>query len=86
MLELSGIGDRKILEPLGIPVQVDLPSVGTNVQEHMNISGTRWSESVSDMPNACTDRGTSEMRDDQNVITANMLTDEVYAEKMRHSL
>ncbi|EKM53803.1 uncharacterized protein PHACADRAFT_211447 [Phanerochaete carnosa HHB-10118-sp] len=35
VLELSGIGDRKILEPLGIPVQLDLPSVGTNVQEHI---------------------------------------------------
>ncbi|EKM52833.1 uncharacterized protein PHACADRAFT_186890 [Phanerochaete carnosa HHB-10118-sp] len=33
VLELSGIGDRKILQPLGISVQQDLPSVGTNVQE-----------------------------------------------------
>ena len=35
ILELSGIGDRNILEPLGIPVQVDLPSVGTNLQDHL---------------------------------------------------
>ncbi|KAI0768345.1 GMC oxidoreductase [Trametes elegans] len=35
ILELSGIGDRAVLEPLGVPVNVDLPSVGTNVQEHI---------------------------------------------------
>ncbi|KAI0929980.1 hypothetical protein AcV5_006805 [Taiwanofungus camphoratus] len=34
ILELSGIGDRTILEPLGIPVQKHLPAVGTNVQDH----------------------------------------------------
>lgn len=31
---MSGIGDRAVLEPLGIPVKHHLPSVGTNVQEH----------------------------------------------------
>ncbi|OJT05448.1 Glucose oxidase, partial [Trametes pubescens] len=35
ILELSGIGDRAVLQPLGVPVQVDIPSVGTNVQEHI---------------------------------------------------
>ncbi|OBZ73019.1 Glucose oxidase [Grifola frondosa] len=39
ILELSGIGDKAILEPLGVPVQVDLPSVGTNVQEHLTHNG-----------------------------------------------
>ena len=34
LLELSGIGDKKILEKIGVPVQIDLPAVGTNVQEH----------------------------------------------------
>jgi hypothetical protein len=29
---LSGIGDKQILEQAGIPVKLDLPSVGTNVQ------------------------------------------------------
>ena len=37
ILELSGIGDSKILDPLGIPVKVDLPGVGTNLQEHTTI-------------------------------------------------
>lgn len=34
LLELSGIGDRVILEKIGVPVQIDLPGVGANVQEH----------------------------------------------------
>lgn len=34
LLELSGIGDKSILEKIGVPVQVDLPGVGANVQEH----------------------------------------------------
>ncbi|KAI0737717.1 GMC oxidoreductase [Daedaleopsis nitida] len=35
ILELSGIGDPAILQPLGITPIVDLPAVGTNVQEHL---------------------------------------------------
>ncbi|KDQ20011.1 hypothetical protein BOTBODRAFT_62375 [Botryobasidium botryosum FD-172 SS1] len=40
ILEFSGIGDPKILKPLGIDVRVDLPSVGANVQDHMYASVT----------------------------------------------
>ncbi|KAI0757746.1 GMC oxidoreductase [Daedaleopsis nitida] len=35
ILELSGIGDPKILSGLGIETKVDLPAVGTNVQDHL---------------------------------------------------
>lgn len=35
ILELSGIGDNRILEPLGIEVKIDLPGVGANLQEHV---------------------------------------------------
>ncbi|KZT09996.1 GMC oxidoreductase [Laetiporus sulphureus 93-53] len=35
ILELSGIGDRAILEPLGIVVQKDLPAVGANVRDKL---------------------------------------------------
>ncbi|KAI0898601.1 putative GMC oxidoreductase [Annulohypoxylon nitens] len=35
LLELSGIGDKKLLERHGIPVHVDLPSVGENLQDHL---------------------------------------------------
>ncbi|KAF2871940.1 glucose-methanol-choline oxidoreductase-like protein [Massariosphaeria phaeospora] len=35
LLELSGIGSKKILEPLGIEVVVESPSVGQNLQDHL---------------------------------------------------
>ncbi|KAK7438219.1 hypothetical protein VKT23_018150 [Stygiomarasmius scandens] len=35
LLEASGIGDPRILEPLGIPCIIDLPGVGENLQDHM---------------------------------------------------
>ena len=35
LLMLSGIGDRKCLESLNIPVVVDLPGVGQNLQDHI---------------------------------------------------
>ncbi|KAI9000789.1 GMC oxidoreductase [Trametes punicea] len=34
LLELSGIGNPTVLRKLGIPTRVDLPGVGSNVQEH----------------------------------------------------
>ncbi|KAI0832660.1 GMC oxidoreductase [Trametes gibbosa] len=38
LLELSGIGNPNILRKLGIPSRVDLPGVGSNVQEHMIVA------------------------------------------------
>ncbi|THH14071.1 hypothetical protein EW146_g6219 [Bondarzewia mesenterica] len=35
ILELSGIGDKDVLQKVGIDVVVDLPGVGANVQEHV---------------------------------------------------
>ncbi len=40
LLELSGIGQAKRLETLGIPVKVDLPGVGENLQDHFTASVT----------------------------------------------
>lgn len=37
MLLRSGIGPKEELEPLGIPVQVELPGVGKNLQDHQLI-------------------------------------------------
>ena len=34
ILELSGIGRREVLENAGISVNVELPGVGENLQEH----------------------------------------------------
>ncbi|KAI0375888.1 GMC oxidoreductase [Pilatotrama ljubarskyi] len=41
LLELSGIGNPNVLRKIGIPTKVDLPGVGSNVQEHM-IVGVSW--------------------------------------------
>ncbi|KAJ3533637.1 hypothetical protein NM688_g7255 [Phlebia brevispora] len=41
VLELSGIGDKRLLERLGISVKVDLPGVGENMQEHI-LSGVTY--------------------------------------------
>ncbi|KAI1258648.1 hypothetical protein F5Y18DRAFT_434088 [Xylariaceae sp. FL1019] len=38
MLELSGIGDRVILESLGIDVLIDNPNVGEHLQDHLMTS------------------------------------------------
>ena len=35
LLELSGIGQKNILEKAGIEPKLDLPSVGENLQEHI---------------------------------------------------
>ncbi|EMD36319.1 hypothetical protein CERSUDRAFT_115252 [Gelatoporia subvermispora B] len=35
ILELSGIGDQEVLRKAGVDVQLNLPGVGTNVQEHL---------------------------------------------------
>ncbi|KAG2112770.1 hypothetical protein DEU56DRAFT_762014 [Suillus clintonianus] len=35
ILEMSGIGDPAVLERAGFKVKLDLPGVGTNVQEHL---------------------------------------------------
>lgn len=42
ILELSGIGDKDILEPFGIPVKLHQPFVGTNVQDHLSVLGCTW--------------------------------------------
>ena len=37
LLQLSGVGDRGHLEPLGVPVVHDLPAVGENLQDHLEV-------------------------------------------------
>lgn len=39
ILELSGIGDPAILEPLGIDPVIEISAVGTNVQDHYSCIG-----------------------------------------------
>jgi choline dehydrogenase-like flavoprotein len=50
LLELSGIGNRKILDQLHIPLVVDNPNVGENLQDHL-MSGISF-ESVDSVPTA----------------------------------
>ncbi|KAG6376605.1 hypothetical protein JVT61DRAFT_1587 [Boletus reticuloceps] len=38
ILELSGIGNPNILRKLGIPLKVDLPGVGENLQDHFTVT------------------------------------------------
>ncbi|NNC80702.1 MAG: choline dehydrogenase [Acidimicrobiales bacterium] len=37
LLQLSGVGDRAHLESLGIPVVADVPGVGENLQDHLEV-------------------------------------------------
>ncbi|MFO1198160.1 MAG: GMC family oxidoreductase N-terminal domain-containing protein [Burkholderiaceae bacterium] len=37
ILELSGIGDPRVLAPLGIAPRADLPGVGANLQDHLQL-------------------------------------------------
>lgn len=37
LLELSGIGQRKVLEAAGIDVKIDNSNVGENLQDHMSM-------------------------------------------------
>lgn len=41
ILELSGIGNRKVLEAVEIPTRIHNPAVGENLQEHL-ISSVTW--------------------------------------------
>jgi choline dehydrogenase len=37
LLQLSGVGDPRHLQPLGIPIVQDLPGVGENLQDHLEV-------------------------------------------------
>ncbi len=41
ILELSGIGRKDVLEKIDVPLKLELPGVGENVQEHMFL-GMSW--------------------------------------------
>jgi choline dehydrogenase len=55
LLELSGVGDAQRLTELGIPVVSDLPGVGENLQDHLNMyveSDVRAEETYFDYVNS----------------------------------
>ncbi|RSL50154.1 hypothetical protein CEP53_008892 [Fusarium sp. AF-6] len=47
LLQVSGIGPAKVLEALDIPVEIDLPGVGYNLQDHPMIYATYYYHSSS---------------------------------------
>jgi choline dehydrogenase len=54
LLKLSGIGPAEELKKHNIPVLVDLPGVGTNLQDHMEIGVTHELPSAFDVIKDCT--------------------------------
>ncbi|KAF1921401.1 glucose-methanol-choline oxidoreductase-like protein [Ampelomyces quisqualis] len=54
LLKLSGVGPAKELEQFDIPVVVDLPGVGTNLQDHYEISVQGKTPSDFDILDGCT--------------------------------
>ena len=41
VLELSGFGKKEVLDKIGVPVKVNIPGVGENVQDHIFV-GMSW--------------------------------------------
>ena len=37
LLQLSGVGPANVLQPLGVPMVADLPGVGANLQDHLEV-------------------------------------------------
>ncbi len=58
LLMLSGIGNKEQLQALGIPVVVDLPGVGQNLQDHILVPVTY--EATQDLHTATTSNGIAE--------------------------
>jgi choline dehydrogenase len=58
LLLLSGIGDAEQLQAMGIPVVVDLPGVGQNLQDHILVAVPY--EAAQDLHTATTSNGISE--------------------------
>ena len=83
ILELSGIGKREILEAIGVPVKVELPGVGENLQEHV-VSCVAYGESP--VMYICHKSQfhivTIELKDDVEIDTLELLHDP--AERKRH--
>lgn len=46
ILELSGIGNREVLAEANIPVTVDSPTVGENLQDHLSESASKLGQAV----------------------------------------
>ena len=87
VLELSGIGDPEILEAAGIKPIIDLPGVGANAQDHIICMGPMLSEPLVNTTlydlYICI---FAEMKEDKELVTGSMLTNQAFAEDLREGL
>lgn len=85
ILELSGIGNPEILKKIDVPVLVDLPGVGENVQEHYLTGGVRFGSHQRFPPLLIYEltKLTTELKDDPAFVTSDHLIDPAAAEEER---
>lgn len=86
ILELSGIGNKGVLEKIGVPVNLEVPGVGKNVQEHTFVTLTYgMSLVVSPFINKCVSykfcQKKKEIREDNDWQTLDVLHDAEVAAK-----
>ena len=81
ILELSGIGDKTLLEPLGIEMKLHLPGVGTNVQDHIRLAGLVLGTSICQIGPLTNKQLPPELRADNDIQTFDSLSDSAVLEK-----
>lgn len=81
LLELSGIGRRDVLEKIGVPLRVELPGVGENVQEHI-FAQFSWGASSGHYPDCyIVFKPILELKEEVEFDTLDLLRDPVLAAK-----
>ncbi|CCM05247.1 uncharacterized protein FIBRA_07457 [Fibroporia radiculosa] len=81
ILELSGIGRREVLERIGAPFNVNLPGVGENLQDHIVVAAAFGAPSFSSNIFVIRKSRFSELRDEVEWETADLLRDPVLEAK-----
>ena len=80
ILELSGIGDPEVLKKIGVETKVDLPAVGTNVQDHL-FAGFAYGLSFVDRREYFGLRNITELKEPEKFNTIDPLADPAQAEE-----
>jgi choline dehydrogenase-like flavoprotein len=81
ILELSGIGRKEVLEKVGIPVVVDLPGVGENLQEHIFAGVSFGRPTITTVPSLYQADRLVELKDDVDFDTVDLLRDPEHLKK-----
>ena len=79
ILELSGIGKKGVLDQINIPVQLELPGVGFNVQDHMFNGLTFGKLTLLPIVQTVSDVAYVELKDGVSFDTLDVLLDPVLA-------